>query len=55
MSNCLLDLELHFLDWASFIMLLFGAEIVGICKIHTGRSKTKDGDYFPIAETLGFV
>ena len=55
MFNCLLNLELHFLDLASFVMLFFGVEIVGICKIYIGRSKIKDGDCFPIAKTLGIA
>ena len=49
------DLELHFSNLESFITVLFDANTMGVCTIHIGRSKAKDGDCFPISEVLGIV
>ena len=35
--------------------MLFNAKVMDVCVIHTGRLEIKDGDCFPIFETLGIA
>ena len=39
MYTCLTNLELHFSNLTSFIMVLFDTKIMGVCTINTSRPK----------------
>ena len=55
MPNCLFDLELHFSNLASFVIVLFDAKIVGVCTIHIDQPKIRGGDSFPIFGIVGMA
>ena len=55
MLDCLSILELHCSYLASFIMMLLDTKTIGVCTIHIGLFKIKDGDRFSIFKVLGIA